>query len=548
LKKEPFVMADLLIDSTVTGIAGWTSRTSFDTIVVTTNGRVFGPSIAYSMNLGTNIALDLAGSMTLAGLSVANGNFMTIQSTGVLSLRFFQSGLLVGNSTGGSVFQNLGSVDSLTGGVVSDNGSFIYNAGRIQGQWHGVALNNVTATGPGDVLVNDGVIQGRTLSGVVVTVGTVNITNSGTITGLGNQISGEQAGIWTRALSFIDNSGLIQGTNFGIWTFNGGQNCTVHNSGTITGGQWSFSVNNGFTAIDRIFNTGVMNGEIYTGLGNDLVDSSNGTVNGNILLEEGDDTFVGLGAIIRGDVFGGAGGDTFTTDNPTLSIIEDRTPGEIDTVFASCSFRLVDNVEQLFLQGTADFRGWGNALANQIEGNAGDNRLAGLDGADTLRGGLGDDRITGGTMNDSIAGGDGDDTLLGGVGNDSLTGGEGDDLIAGGLGRDNLTGGTGADQFLFTALAQSGATPGSADILIDFTQGEDILNLTALDAKAGNANPNDSFALIGAAAFSSVAGQLRAAQSGGFTYLEADVTGDGTADFILRLTPLLVLTAADFAL
>jgi serralysin len=68
-----------------------------------------------------------------------------------------------------------------------------------------------------------------------------------------------------------------------------------------------------------------------------------------------------------------------------------------------------------------------------------------------------------------------------------------------------------------------------------------------LDAKSTNANPNDAFVFIGAAAVTNVAGQLRAVQSGSATFVEADVTGDGIADVMLRLTPLLVLTASDFA-
>ncbi len=68
-----------------------------------------------------------------------------------------------------------------------------------------------------------------------------------------------------------------------------------------------------------------------------------------------------------------------------------------------------------------------------------------------------------------------------------------------------------------------------------------------LDAKSTNANPNDAFVFIGAAAVTNVAWQLRAVQSGGATYVGADATGDGVADSMLRLTPLLVLTASDFA-
>lgn len=71
----------------------------------------------------------------------------------------------------------------------------------------------------------------------------------------------------------------------------------------------------------------------------------------------------------------------------------------------------------------------------QREG-AGDDRISGGDGNDTLRGDGGDDLLRGG---------DGSDDLAGGAGNDVLEGGDGRDILDGGFGRDRMRGGDGDD-------------------------------------------------------------------------------------------------------
>jgi Ca2+-binding RTX toxin-like protein len=82
-----------------------------------------------------------------------------------------------------------------------------------------------------------------------------------------------------------------------------------------------------------------------------------------------------------------------------------------DTVQASLSYTLPNNVENLLLTGTGNLNGTGNALNNQITGNSGNNSLNGAAGTDTL---------IGGTGNDTLNGAAGVDTLTGGVGTDIL--------------------------------------------------------------------------------------------------------------------------------
>ena len=203
------------------------------------------------------------------------------------------------------------------------------------------------------------------------------------------------------------------------------------------------------------------------------------------------------------------GSDTYTVDSAATRISD--TGAGLDTVLAWTSFVLTEGLEVLRLQGAADLTGTGSALANTLAGNAGDNRLSG------------------------------------GAGNDILYGGDGADILRGGLGADRLKGGDGADTFIFTSLGQTGTTLASEDTIADFTQGDDHINLSAIDAITGNATA-DPFSFIGAAAFSHVAGQLHAVQSGALTLVEMDVNGDGLADAVIRLNALLSLTAGDFGL
>ena len=91
------------------------------------------------------------------------------------------------------------------------------------------------------------------------------------------------------------------------------------------------------------------------------------------------------------------------------------------------------------------------------------------EGNDILNGGAGDDLIAGDSGNDTIDGGADDDTITGDAGNDTITGGTGDDT---------MTGGTGDDTFVFAAGDGS-------DTITDFTDGEDMIDLSAFSSISG---------------------------------------------------------------
>jgi hypothetical protein len=75
----------------------------------------------------------------------------------------------------------------------------------------------------------------------------------------------------------------------------------------------------------------------------------------------------------------------------------------------------------------------------------------------------------------------------------------------------------------------------------------DLLGLGGIDANTA-VGGDQMFSFIGAAAFSGVAGQLRAQVGGGATVVSGDVNGDSAADFAIRLTGSHALTGSNFIL
>jgi Ca2+-binding RTX toxin-like protein len=96
------------------------------------------------------------------------------------------------------------------------------------------------------------------------------------------------------------------------------------------------------------------------------------------------------------------------------------------------------------------------------------------------------DVFRGDDTSNSVTSGAGDDQLFGRGGNDTLAAGNGNDILSGGLGADALTGGQGADIFQYTAVEESsGAVVNGVlqiDNITDFTQGQDKIDLSAIDA------------------------------------------------------------------
>jgi serralysin len=245
------------------------------------------------------------------------------------------------------------------------------------------------------------------------------------------------------------------------------------------------------------------------GYGNDIDNALTGNSAANKLFGlAGNDLIDGKGGADR--LFGGTGDDTYYVDNYSDHLVEVAGEGT-DTVFASTKYKLAANVENLTITGTADLWAYGNDANNTLTGNSGINKLYGLGGSD------------------------------------ALSGGSGNDWLEGGAGKDTLNGGSGNDSFVFRAGDFGGATTGTADVIQDFTNGEDHIRLNFIDANT-TISGEQAFAFMGTAAFDGHAGELRYEQVSGNTYVSGDTNGDGTADFMIRLDGLHTLASSDFVL
>lgn len=255
--------------------------------------------------------------------------------------------------------------------------------------------------------------------------------------------------------------------------------------------------------------------------------------------------------------------------------------------------------------GITDGTFFTTAAGNVIEGDNGPNKLAGTNGNDIIYGYGGDDRISGNAGNDTIDGGIGDDILNGGTNtsvgdtvsyasapegvvvtlastrkqntisvgadtlsgfenltgsdfNDRLTGstganvldgGAGDDLIDGGRGADILWGRAGSDTFYFRAVNDTGNTDRTRDIIMDFEQGLDRIDLSAIDASS-RLSGNNSFVFQGELTNfgTDPNGEIRYAHENGKTIVYGDTDRDSATEFQIALNGIYTLASSDFVL
>jgi Ca2+-binding RTX toxin-like protein len=229
-------------------------------------------------------------------------------------------------------------------------------------------------------------------------------------------------------------------------------------------------------------------------------------------------------------LIGGLGNDIYLVDDATEVIIEALNQG-IDTVISGVSYTLSANLENLQLMGNDAADGYGNALANNITGSAGDNVLDGGAGADVLAGGLGSDTYLVDNAGDVVteaanSGVDGaiasisytlgnnlenlyltGTTKINGTGNtldnlivgnsnvNTLTGGAGNDVLDGGMDADTLVGGTGNDSYvvdnagdLVTEAANAGTDSVSSSVTYTLAANVENLSLAGIAAINGTGN------------------------------------------------------------
>ncbi|MDQ0420023.1 Ca2+-binding RTX toxin-like protein, partial [Peteryoungia aggregata LMG 23059] len=168
--------------------------------------------------------------------------------------------------------------------------------------------------------------------------------------------------------AFVDNLDYV-----GTGAFKGVGSADAN---TMTGGIGA-DVLDGAAGNDRLYG-GLGNDSLVGGIGNDLLDG-----------EDGADTMAG-----------GVGNDSYHVDNAG-DVVTELVSAGTDTVFTTLSaYTLGGHVENLTFEGSGDFTGTGNTLANVLTGGDGNDTLSGLDGNDWLSGGEGNDILLGGTGSD----------------------------------------------------------------------------------------------------------------------------------------------------
>ena len=427
----------------------------------------------------------VSAAFVFAGQSLTLTNHGTINSlallmpgaTGFSQNVYYASNSTVINASDGHVFvrtqwiEQSGAIDQgrtygIYGGVALRNdGQFEVSAltGRVYGHYGEASFTNnglyrvssgfeaygVYANGP-DLFVNTGTIDvygDNYAVGLYFRDARTGFTNAGSITVATNPRS-PYASVGIYLFESVAPTGRFDHYNSGTITADVAIDVRDYRTSTLI--------------IDYLHNSGAINGDVYLGKGNDVVDNS-GSMSGATFLGEGNDVYLGTNGRHNGTVEGGSGNDQLT----------------------------------------------GGAFADSLYGDEGNDILVGGGGNDLLSGGLGSDRIDGGAgidtvsyeespsavdvnlltgsafdgtgtdiligieqvlgswYGDRITGSTGADTIRGLGGNDRIDGGGGDDVLAGDKGDDVITTGPGSDTIIFQA-------GDGRDLVTDFTAGDSV--------------------------------------------------------------------------
>jgi VCBS repeat-containing protein len=451
-------------------------------------------SINYS--LGTNVE-----NLLLTGTTDLNGTGNTLAN------------VITGNS-GNNVIDGGAGADTMIGGIGNDT-YLVDNTADVITEVINAGTDSVLAAATYTLSAN---LENLTLTGTANINGTGNTSDNLILGNSGNNTLNGDAG----------NDTLNGGA--GADAMNGGagnDTYIVDNAGDVVTEAANAGTDTVHSGINTTLTANVENliltGAAQNGTGNTLNNVITGTAGNNTLDGgSGADTLIG-----------GAGNDTYVVDNSADGVTELADEGT-DTVLASASYALSDNLENLTLTGTASINGTGNALDNVITGNSGNNSLYGLAGNDALAGSGGNDLLDGGTGADSMTGGLGNDTyvvddtadvvaenvgegtdtvqvsfdytladtlenltltgaakvgagntaanvltgnaadnaLYGLAGNDSLIGNAGNDLLDGGTGADQMAGGAGDDTYL---VDNAGDVVTEAGVLVNESGNDTVL-------------------------------------------------------------------------
>ncbi|WP_339491068.1 M10 family metallopeptidase C-terminal domain-containing protein [Pseudomonas rhizophila] len=226
---------------------------------------------------------------------------------------------------------------------------------------------------------------------------------------------------------------------------------------------------------DFLLGTASFDDAIFGGAGNDLLDGQQGR---DLLTGgAGDDTFRYLSVTDSYRTANAAHSDRITDFDPSSDTLDLSSLGFLglgNGHDGTLAIRVNESGTRTYLksfEANAD----GERFEVVFDGNLGQtlNETNLLFQQARLMGTEGDDRLQGNARSEVIEGLAGDDRLYGALGNDVLVGGEG---------RDQLAGGGNNDVFRFDGLSDSyrTATENHTDRLMDYTAGEDTIDLSAL--------------------------------------------------------------------
>ncbi|HRC26174.1 MAG TPA: type I secretion C-terminal target domain-containing protein [Alphaproteobacteria bacterium] len=400
--------------------------------------------------------------------------------------------------------------DSMTGGSGNDT-YYVDNAGDT--------VTEVSGGGNDTVLASISYILSAEIENLTLTASGL----SGTGNALSNTLNG------TAGMDTLDGGA-------GIDTMNGGLGNDTYKVDVLG------DIINDAGGIDTVITT-VDSYVLAATIENITLDGTAHVANGNGLNNivtgtSADDTLNGGGGIDT--LNGGLGNDTYYVDNAADNTVESAAGGGVDTVYASVSYTLRDNVEALYLSASG-LVGTGNSLNNTLVGTPGDDTLDGGLGADTMQGGLGNDTYKVDNIADTIVDTGGMDTVFstadgyilgtgienltlsgaarhgtGNAGTNTLIGTAGDDTLDGAAGSDALVGGDGNDTYFVDSLGDSvteSLTGGNADTVnasVDgYILGANIEGLRLIGSShsgVGNASNNVLFGGVGSDTLSGLDG------------------------------------------
>jgi VCBS repeat-containing protein len=287
-------------------------------------------------------------------------------------------------------------------------------------------------------------------------------------------------------------------------------------------GNWTYVLDNDNTDVAALDNTETLQDTI-------IVTSADGTEK-DILITINGHTDLVAASLPATSSAGNDPNDKDTLTGGALITANNQTSNGADVGHGDA------NSQVLSLGGGNDVY-YAGAGDDKITGDNGTDTIYGQQGTDTVSGNNQVDVLYGGSGNDIIDGGSGNDILYGGSGNDTIGGSADNDTIIGGYGADVLTGDTGADTFVFLNLLDTN------DTINDFQVGIDKLDLQAI--YSGTLSFDSGHAGSGAVNANSVSFFAK----DGNTTVIVDTDGNtATAEFAIKLTGSLSLTATDFLL